>query len=455
MIVSMKRKPKPTQANASRALLSTTITGQSHDGRGITTTVDGKTTFVSGALPGEKVTYKLLKTHTRYNEGEVVEIIEPSSERLIPACEHFGVCGGCSLQHMSIAAQIELKQSTLLEQLKHFGQVEPETVLAPISAGSLAYRRKARLGVRYVYKKEKMLIGFREKADKVLADLNSCKILSGSVGDSFPELAKLIRSLKQYEQIPQIEIAAGDTVTALVFRHLEELPQDDIEKLKSFGKDNHYDIYLQPNLPAAVHKIWPPDSAARLSYALPDYQLEMEFHPLDFTQVNGEINPLMIKQALALLDPQSTDTVLDLFCGLGNFTLPIARFANKVIGIEGSEEMVTRAQINAEKNALTNTEFYAANLDVIPAVKPAWMKMKFDKILLDPPRTGAKEILAIFPKLSAKRIVYVSCNPATLARDAGELVHQQGYKLKTVGVINMFPHTSHIEAIAVFDKQRL
>jgi 23S rRNA (uracil1939-C5)-methyltransferase len=445
-------KKKTRQVNSSAPIISTTITGLSHDGRGITTLDDGKTTFVSGALAGEKITFKVTKQHSRYNEGEVVEVIEASPERITAKCAHFGVCGGCSMQHMNMSAQVDFKQKILLEQLKHFGRVEPEILLAPISANQWGYRRKARLGARYVRKKEKMLVGFREKATGILADMDSCLILHASVGLRLSEIRNLVASLSQVDQIPQIEVAVGDNATALIFRHMTDLPAEDLAKLIALGKEFQFEIYLQPNAPAPLQKLWPADQNNRLSYALPDYELEMQFHPLDFTQINGEVNPLMIQQALKLLDPQSTDTVLDLFCGLGNFTLPLARYAKHVIGIEGSQEMVSRGYENANHNNISNVEFHAANLALIPDTRPAWMKKKYDKILLDPPRTGAKEIIELFPHFSASRLVYVSCNPATLARDAGELVHQQGFKLKAVGVVNMFPHTSHIEAIALFEK---
>lgn len=427
-----------------------TIEALSHDGRGITS-IEGKTTFVSGALIGETVTCKFTKRHSRFNEADAIEITNPSPDRTTPICVHFGVCGGCSMQHMSVEAQIKFKQNALLEQLKHFGKVVPENTLPPLSANSAGYRRKARIGVRYVRKKEKLLIGFREKSSNFLTDSHTCAVLHENVGTKITALSELISSLTQYEHIPQIEVAVSDKETALVFRHMTDLPQEDITKLCDFAKLHNMHFYLQPNPPAKIHKIWPQNSSEKLSYELPDYQLEMQFYPLDFIQVNGEINRLLIKQAVHFLDPQPTETVLDLFCGLGNFTLPIAKYAKHVIGVEGSQEMVIRAGENAQHNQISNAEFYAANL-MEPSPHAPWMQKTYDKILLDPPRTGAKEIIAHLPKLAAKRIVYISCNPATLARDAGELVYNQGYKLKYAGVVNMFPHTSHIEAIAVFEK---
>lgn len=431
-------------------IFTVNVESLSHDGRGIAN-IDGKTTFVSGGLPGESVTCKLTKRHSRYNEADVTDVITSSSDRTTPHCAHFGICGGCSMQHMTIDAQIQFKQNTLLEQLKHFGKVAPETILPPLAGNPWGYRRKARLGVRYVRKKEKLLIGFRERSSNFLTDAHTCPIMHESVGTKIPALSELIRSLTQFEHIPQIEVAASDTETALVFRHMTDLSAEDVTKLCEFAKEHNMHFYLQPNSPAKIHKIWPQDSVEKLAYHLPDYQLEMEFYPLDFIQVNGEINRLLLKQALTLLDPQPSETILDLFCGLGNFTLPLARNAHYVVGVEGSQEMVSRAQANATHNGINNAEFHAANL-MEPSANVPWLQRQYDKILLDPPRTGAKEIIPLLTKFAAKRIAYVSCNPATLARDAGELVYTHGYKLKCVGVVNMFPHTSHVEAIAIFEK---
>lgn len=440
----MKRQPKPIPE------VIVDIESLSHDGRGIAR-INDKTTFIGGALPGEKVKCKLTKRHSRFNEGEVIEVITASAERITPTCQHFGICGGCSMQHLSMDSQIAFKQKVFLEQLKHFGQVEPEILLSPLSGNPWGYRSKARLGVRYVRKKERVLVGFREKLSNYLADIHECPVLHESVGMHIKDLTVLIASLNQYEHIAQIEVAVSDTKTALIFRNMTDLPENDIEKLIAFAKQFNIEIYLQPNPPAALKKIWPQDQHTMLTYALPDFNLEMNFHPLDFTQINSEVNKLMLRQALQLLNPQATDNVLDLFCGLGNFTLPIAQRAKHVTGIEGSTDMVIRARENAQHNHIQNTDFFAANL-MAPSLNDTWMQKKYEKILLDPPRSGALEIIAHFPVFSATHIVYVSCNPATLARDAKELVHTQGYKLKSAGIINMFPHTSHIEAMALFER---
>jgi 23S rRNA (uracil1939-C5)-methyltransferase len=422
----------------------------SHEGRGIGN-VNGITTFVDGALPDEQVICQITKKHRRYLEAKPIEFLKTSSERITPACPHFGICGGCSLQHLNPENQIQFKQKTLLEQLQLFGKVTAKNILPPLVGQVWGYRRKARLGVRYVKKKEQLFIGFREKGTPFLTNINSCKVLHPKIGNAIIELNHLVASLSQFENIPQIEVAIGDNEAALVFRHLTELPADDLAKLSAFGVAHQFSIYLQPNGSAPITKLTPNDSCELLTYALPDFQLELAFHPLDFIQINGEINQSLIKLALNLLDPQANETILDLFCGLGNFTLPLARFAKRVIGVEGCEKMVMRAKQNAERNSIHNTEFYAANLTAITP-QTTWLQNSYEKILLDPPRTGAIEIIPLLASLSAKKIVYISCNPATLARDAHMLTQQFGYTLKVTGVVNMFPHTSHVEAIAVFEK---
>lgn len=423
----------------------------SHDGRGIAT-LHNKTTFVSGGLANETVICKLTKKRSTYNEAEVIEVLESAKERSIPPCRHFGICGGCSLQHMSDDAQIAFKQNTLLEQLKHFGKAEPEVILPPLHTNTIQYRRKARLGVKHVIKKNKLLIGFREKSSRYLADLESCVILHPEIGERLPELSQLIASLDIYNAIAQIEIAVGDTDVALVIRHLQPIPKQDEEKIIAFAMQRGFQIYLQPNPPQPIQKLYPQDGNQRLTYTLPDYKLQFKFHPLDFTQINLDMNRAMVNQAIQLLDLQPEDTVLDLFCGIGNFTLPIAQQAKFVTGVEGGEEMVRRASENAAHNKITNVAFYAANL-MEENSNAAWKKSQYDKVLLDPPRAGAKEILPFLQQCGAKTIVYVSCNPATLARDAGELIHQYGFVLKQAGIMNMFPHTAHIEAMAVFEKE--
>jgi 23S rRNA (uracil1939-C5)-methyltransferase len=419
----------------------------SHEGRGIAA-VDGKTTFVEGALPDEIVKYRLFKKHRHYDEAACCEILTASPQRTTPHCSQFGVCGGCSMQHLATAAQIDWKQKILIEQLQQLGQVKPESILAPLAAAPWGYRHKARLGVRYLDKYQKAVVGFRQKFRHQIADVEHCPVLHPSVGTRLPALSDLISSLDCKEQLPQIEVAIGDDQAALIFRHLIALTPSDLTKFLAFGKEQQLHIYLQPNPPEPLTLLWPDNSPQRLAYRLPDYQLEFLFHPTDFTQIHLEMNRLMVKQAVTLLDPQPQETVLDLFCGIGNFSLPLARVAGKVIGIEGSQLMVERATENAQHNNLKNVAFYAENLFAPGNGK--WLQESYAKILLDPPRTGAQEIIDYFPQLAPQRIVYVSCNPATLARDAKLLVHRYGYRLEQAGIMNMFPHTSHVEAMAVF-----
>ncbi len=424
------------------------ITALSHEGRGVAH-LAGKTLFLEGGLPSEKVTFHYTKKHRHFDEGRVAEIREFSSERVVPPCPHFGVCGGCSQQYFSHALQIQHKQNVLLESLSHIGKLRPQQILPPLLGPQWGYRHKARLGVKYVEKKQKLLIGFREKQGRYLADLSACNILHPSVGQRFEVLRDRMMHLKKHRAIPQIEVAVGDEAIALVFRHLEPLPEGDLEILKKFSYEQHIKIYLQPAGIESVYLLAPEGGDEDLCYRLPEFDLKLFFHPLDFTQINPEINRQMVSQAIKLLDLKSTDHVIDFFCGLGNFTLPMARFAEKVVGVEGSDEMVRRARANAEKNKILNTQFFMENLMGSLAVLP-W-KAHYHKVLLDPPRTGAITLLQQY-HFTAERLVYVSCNPATLARDAAYLVEHQGYTLTQAGIMDMFPQTSHVESMAVFEK---
>ncbi len=438
-----RRKHKPMPAEAFFAQ----IESLDHDGRGVAR-IEGKTTFIEGALPNEEVMFHYLSQHKTYDEGKVSEIIKPSHERVEPKCPHFGVCGGCSLQHMDARAQIESKQKIMLDNFKHIGNVQPETVLEPLTANHWGYRRKARLGCRYVAKKESVLVGFREKRSGWLAEMSRCEVLHPAIGERIMELRSLLASMKAYERIPQIEMAVGDELVVLVFRNLDELDQDDTNQLIQFGQQHNIHIYLQPKGPESAYLLWPERS--QLSYRLDEFELEMLFKPTDFTQVNADINHKMLGRAIAMLDPQPNERVLDLFCGLGNFTLPLARRAGHVVGVEGEVGLVQRAKENAEHNQINNVEFHAADLTQEPHQHP-WFGSGFDKLLIDPPRSGAFEIVKHIPAFGADRIVYVSCNPATLARDAQVLV-EAGYQLKSAGVMDMFPHTTHVESIALFER---
>ena len=440
----------------------------SHEGRGIAS-VDGKTVFIEGALPNETVTFSVYKRHRRYNEAKVLEVLKPSKDRVEPACPHFSQCGGCSLQHMDAKAQIEFKQNVVLEQCRHFGGVEPLEILPPLLGPVFGYRRRARLGVKYVAKKNGVLVGFREKNGRFLADLNQCETLHPSVGRVIPDLKKLIMGMDAYLTIAQIEVAVGDSVTALVFRHLEPLCESDKKALFDFGQHFNIHIYLQAKGPDTILRLYPEELAAggltpegrngdqtpRLSYTLPEFNVQIPFQPADFTQVNADINVKMVKHAIELLQIEKTDSILDLFCGLGNFSLPMARTCEQVIGIEGSVEMVQRAKQNATVNAIKNAEFYAHDLLLPPEVSPQnldWTKIPFTKVLLDPPRSGALAVVPWVAELNVSRIVYVSCNPATLARDVGEWVKHHGFRFEAVGVMDMFPQTTHVESIAVLSR---
>ena len=443
--MSRSRKPRlPTEPVEVR------IDSLSHDGRGVGR-VGGKALFVDGALPGERVRAKYVALHRKHDEAVATEVLEAAAVRVEPKCAHAGVCGGCSLQHMAAQAQIDAKQQVLLDNLRHIGKVTPETILPPLRGPHWGYRTKARLGAKFVRKKQRALVGFREKHAPYLAELTRCEVLHPVIGDRITELAGLLESLEARERIPQIEIAVGDNASALVFRNLDALSEADANLLREYGERTGLHIHLQPAGPDSVYLLWP--ESATLSYRLPAYDVTLDFQPTDFTQVNRDINQSMIELALGLLEPQPTDRVLDLFCGLGNFTLPLARHCAQVVGVEGEAGLVQRASDNAARNGISNAEFHVADLAGDVSIYP-WLKQPFDKLLLDPPRSGAMEMIPVIARLGISRIVYVSCNPGSLARDAGLLVNEYGYRLVQTGVMDMFPHTSHVESIALFVKKR-
>lgn len=445
--MSRHRKPRGVQNSP---LMEARIESLTLDGLGVAR-VEGKTVFIDGALPGEAVTFRYTSHKARHDEGKVETVITPSPDRVEPACAHFGVCGACSWQHIAREAQIHHKQQVMLDQMQRIGKVEPQTVFAPLTADGWGYRRKARLGVRWVRKKDKALVGFREKAGGLLAELSRCEVLHPSIGEHLTDFQTLIGTLAGRESIPQIEIAVGDNATALVVRHLEALSAHDTARLLDFARAFDYQLYLQPKGPETVHGLYP--ETPELYYEHPSFQTRVNFAPLDFFQVNQPLNRKMVERAVELLDPQPDETVLDLFCGLGNFTLPLARKAAQVIGVEGDSAMVERARAAAHANGIFNTDYHVCNLMGEDLYREPWLKKHtYAKILLDPPRAGAKEIIAHLGKLKARRIVYVACDPATLARDAGELVNTCGYRLVGAGVMDMFPHTSHVESIALFER---
>ncbi len=438
-----RRAPRPPQTPVEAVIESMSL-----EGKGITH-IDGKAVFVGGALPGEKVMFKYTAINRKFDEAYVSEVLEASEDRVEPGCSHFQICGGCSMQHMAVENQIHHKQKAMLDALEHIGKVKPETVFEPMVGEPWGYRRKARLGVRHVRKKNKVLVGFRERSGGFLADIDSCKVLHPSVGEKLVDFQTLIIQMDAKETIPQIEVAVGDAATALVFRHLEPLTDADQQLLIDFGKAHDFQIYLQPKGPTTVHCIWPENPG--LFYEHPEFDTKVAFGPQDFFQVNSSINRKMVPRAVDLLALDGSQKVLDLFCGLGNFTLPIAKNAAEVVGVEGDIVMVQRAKQTALDNSVSNTSYYAFDLTSDVQNEP-WMKQQYDRILLDPPRSGAKEVIEHFGKLKAERIVYVSCHPGTLARDADELVNKQGYRLVGAGVMDMFPHTAHVESIAVFER---
>ena len=420
----------------------------SHDGRGVGR-IAGKAVFVSGALAGERVRLKFSGKHRHYDEAIVEEVLRPSPDRVVPLCAHFGVCGGCALQHLAPAAQIAAKQKVLVENLERIGKVKPKTLLPALTDSPWAYRRKARLGVKFVDKKDRVLVGFRESNGRYIADIKRCEVLHPAVGTRVEAIAGLVESLEARRTIPQIEVAAGDDLAALIFRHLHPLSTGDVGKLLVFAKAHGLAIYLQPGGADSVKPLWPED--VRLSFRVPADDVEIEFQPLDFIQVNGGMNLRMIEQTLRLLDPQPADRLLDLFCGLGNFTLPIARHVASVTGVEGETGLVRRAEANAVRNNVQNARFHVADLSADQRDAP-WAKAEHELLLLDPPRSGAAAVLEYLPRRSTRRIVYVSCHPGSLARDAGILVERHGFRLASAGVMDMFPHTAHVESIAVFER---
>ncbi|MFQ5937368.1 MAG: 23S rRNA (uracil(1939)-C(5))-methyltransferase RlmD [Acidiferrobacterales bacterium] len=436
--------PQPSAAATETA----TVEELDYDGRGVAH-IDGKAVFIEGALPGERVRFRYGRRRKRYDLGYVVEVLASSPERIAtPQCSYFGTCGGCSLQHLSPDAQVAAKERVLRDNLLHIGKVEPEHWLSPLRGPVWGYRRKARLGVRLVPKKGGILVGFRERRRSFITPLADCKTLDPRFARLLPQLAQLVARLSCPERVPQIEVAAGDKAAALVFRHLTALSTSDLEQLRAFGETHAIQIYLQPRGPESVHALWPTNPPL-LAYQIPEHDIEIQFGPIDFTQVNTAVNGLMVTRALALLEPQSGDTVVDLFCGLGNFTLPLARRVARVIGVEGDPTLVQRAKHNAAVNRISNAAFHCIDLySDVPAI--AWDDIHGDKVLLDPPRSGAIEVIKQFPAHRPARIVYVSCYPATLARDSEYLVHALGYRLVSAGAADMFPQTSHMECIALF-----
>lgn len=429
-----------------------TIESLDHEGRGIAH-ADGKVIFIEGALTGERVTYSTYRKKNNYEQAKVGQILKQSFMRVQPKCPVFGVCGGCSMQHLDARAQVDVKQRVLEDNLQRIGKVKPEVILPAIYGQPWGYRQRARLSVRHVLKKEKTLVGFREQNGKYVADMQHCEILTPKIAALLPLLGELNEKFTRRDIIPQIEVAVGEHVDVLVLRILDALTPADEALIRAFADAHQVQFWTQTGGPETVKPFYPPD-APGLSYSLPEFGITMPFAPTEFTQVNSDMNRLMIGRAMRLLAPQPGERIADFFCGLGNFTLPIARSGAHVLGVEGSEALVKRARQNAAYNGLTaNTGFKAMNLFEMNEDELTKLG-HFDKWLVDPPRDGAIELMkSISDATAPHRIVYVSCSPSTLARDAEVLVHVKGYQLNKAGVMNMFPQTSHVESIAVFTKE--
>ena len=415
------------------------------EGRGVARNADGKVVFVEGALPGEEVDFQVLRKKSSFEIGRLTKVLGGSSSRQTPRCPHFGVCGGCSLQHTDSRTQMAAKQRWLEENLARIGKLEPETMLPIVYGEDWHYRRRARLGARYVPKKGGAMVGFREKRSSYITDMRECHVLPAQISDLILPLRSLVEALSIRARLPQIEVAVGDQDAALVIRHLDPLTGNDEALIRAFADTHEISIWLQPGGPETAQPFHPAQS--ELYYDLPEFGLRLAFRPTDFTQVNHGVNRILVARAVRLLDPQPGERVADLFCGLGNFSLALARGGAAVVGFESSRELIERARSNAALNALT-VQFEQADL-FAHGIAPFG---PFEKLLIDPPREGAVEIVKALPESWPRRIVYVSCDPATLARDAGVLAHAKGFRLAAAGVVNMFPHTAHVESIAVFER---
>jgi 23S rRNA (uracil1939-C5)-methyltransferase len=418
------------------------------EGRGIARR-DGKTIFVEGALPGEVVDASVYRRKASFEIAMTHSVVTPSSARISPGCGYFGLCGGCALQHVDLRTQVAAKQRALEDALWHIGKVEAEEILPAIHGPAWGYRHRARFTARYVPKKGGVLVGFHEKRSSFVADMQSCAVVPKRISDLLPLLRELIGGLSIRQRVPQIELAIGEGADVLVLRILEALSSADESRLRSFADAHHVYLYLQPKGPDTARPFHPPEGVD-LHYALPEFDVRIYFEPTDFTQVNHEVNRVLVRRALGLLRAQAGQRIADMFCGLGNFSLPIARSGATVVGIEGNATLVARAQKNAERNGLADrTHFETRNLFAIDSVALGALG-HFDAMLIDPPRDGAAALVQALTGPLPQRIVYVSCNPATLARDAAVLMQEKGYRLRGAGIANMFPHTAHVESIALF-----
>ncbi len=425
------------------------VAGLTREGEGIVR--GGKTAFVAGALPGETVSFQRTRRHRQHDEGRLLQVLRPAPQRVIPRCAHFGVCGGCALQHLAPEAQLALKEQELRDNLARVARVECESWLPPLRGPVWGYRRRARLGAKYVPKKGKVVVGFRERLAPYVADVTRCEVLAPPVGALIQPLSDLLGTLDIRQHVPQIEAAVADNATALVLRVLRTPSEQDLAKLRDFAARHSVRFYLQSGGLDSIEALTADEPAgAGLWYALSGFDLTLDFKPTDFVQVNGAVNGALVRRAVELLHPTSESRVLDLYCGLGNFTLALARSAGSVTGVEGEAGLVERARHNARRNGLANVEFHTGNLASAAQLGSAWLSGPYSHVLLDPPRVGAvPEMLAAIAGLAAQRVLYVSCHPGSLARDLGILVHEHGFTLESAGVIDMFPHTAHVESMAL------
>jgi 23S rRNA (uracil1939-C5)-methyltransferase len=443
---------KPARASPIETAVVADLT---HEAEGVVRAADigGKTVFISGALPGERVSFRRRSFHRSHDDAELIEILVASPQRVTPRCAHFGVCGGCALQHLDPAAQIAAKQKELEQNLERIGHVAPESWLPPLLGPHWNYRRRARLSSRFVVKKGRSLVGFRERQGKYVADVVDCAVLAGPVGSLVGKLGELLTGMERRESIPQIEVSLSDGEQVLVLRILEALGPGDLDKLRAFEREHGLRFLLQPG---GLDSVTPLTAGpVDLHYRLDDFGLKLDFGPTDFVQVNGAINSRMVARAIELLEVGPDDRVLDLYCGLGNFTLPLARRAAAVVGVEGEAGLIGRARANARSNGIANAEFHVADLSAAPDRTIPWMRSGYDKVLLDPPRVGAAEVLSAVAHLGPQRVVYISCHTGSLARDLGVLTHELGFRLTAAGVLDMFPHTTHVESIAVLEADRI
>ncbi len=451
----MRRNRNKSYSNpAQNPIVEALVESLDQEGRGVAH-VEGKAIFIDGALPNERVTFQSHHIKHTFEVANVVQVLKQSNQRVTPKCPHFGICGGCKLQHLDFAAQVAAKQRLLENDFKHIGKVSPVNMLPPLYGPTWGYRHKARLSVKYVEKKQRVLVGFNEKATRFVSDMNSCQVLVPAVSDLIQPLQDLIVQLSLRDKIPQIELAVGEPienkpVIVLIFRIMAGLTSQDEFLLKTFADAHQVQVWTQTKGPDTIMPFYP-IHAPQLQYSLPEFGLTYPFKPNEFTQVNPQINQVMIRRAMQLLSPKAGEEIADFFCGIGNFTLPIARSGAQVLGLEGLANLVERANESASLNQIKHVQFAVADLFKMTESSLEALG-RFDKWLIDPPRDGAFELVkAIIPSTAPKRIVYVSCNPATLARDAGVLVNEKGYTLSAAGVINMFPHTAHVESIALFE----